>query len=60
MSGLEGRISHSREIQNGEKIFKKLDESTALHKILETMLAKKRMLLYGKQKMKHETIMLEI
>lgn len=60
ISHLEGRIGHSLESQNNEKLFKKLDESTVLHKMIETMLSRKRMMLYGRQKMRHETISFEI
>ena len=60
ISRLEGRVSHSVEMRNSEEIFKKLDESTILHKMIETTLAKKRMLFYGSQKMGHETVSLEI
>lgn len=53
-------MSHSFEVQKSEKTFKKLDESTSLHKMMETMLAEKRMIRYGNQRLQHETISLEI
>lgn len=53
-------MGYSFESQDSIGVFKKLDESTVLHKMIEAMLRKKRMVLYGNQKMKHETIGLEI
>lgn len=59
-SRLDGRMSHSFEIAESERTYKKLDTSTVLHKMMENMLGKKRMLAYGRQKLDHETISLEL
>ncbi|MDD2891656.1 MAG: hypothetical protein PHQ95_01705 [Candidatus Gracilibacteria bacterium] len=62
-TGLEGRSSHTleavRTAEDNEKIFKNLDESTALHKTIEAILLRKRVLL-KKYKNIRETISLEL
>lgn len=62
-SWLEGRSSHTiEEVKNtkdNENIFKKLDESTVLHKMIEAALLRKRALL-KKNKKAPETISLEL
>lgn len=59
MSHLEWRVSSSFETGESEKIFKKLDESTVLHKMVEKMLHQGRAS-RAQRKLGHETISLEL